>query len=157
MELRIRPGRASDAAGMAAILAPIVDRGGLTAIQGPVDEGFFGPLFAPDAAVILHVAEADGRLFGFQWVESHPALPTGTGDIATFSALDAHRRGVGRRLFEETRRAAAAAGWRALNASVLETNALGLAYYPAMGFREIARSGGKVHHRRALEPAAPRG
>ena len=153
MEVRIRPGRAPDAAGMASILAPIVDRGGLTAIQGPVDAGLFGPLFAPKARAILHVAEADGRLFGFQWVEFHPALPTGTADIATFCALDAHRRGLGRRLFEATRRAAAAAGWTALNASVLETNALGLGYYPAMGFREVGRSDGKVHHRRGLADA----
>ena len=151
MPLRIRPGTPQDAERMAEILGPIVARGGLTAVQGPVTAATFAPLWASETPVIVNFCVSDGELFGFQWVETHPALPPDTGDVATFVALDAHRRGVGRALFEATRPAARAAGWRALNATVLATNAGGLAYYRRMGFREVERDAARISHRLALD------
>ena len=140
---------------MAEVLGPIIDAGGLTAMEGPVSGESFAELFrAPDPRLVLHVAEGEGRILGFQWVEPRPALPEDVGDVATFVALDAARRGLGARLFQATLPAARAAGWRRLNAAVRRSNPRALAYYRAMGFCEAERSESLRILRRGVQPLA---
>ena len=141
---------------MAALLAPIVRAGGLTAMPEPTGPETLAPLFdVPDPRLVLHVAETESRLLGFQWAEPHPALPPDIADMATFVALDAARRGVGRALFAATLPAARARGWRRLNAAVLTSNPRGLAYYRAMGFCIVRREPTRSILRRGLQALRP--
>ncbi|MEM7524549.1 MAG: GNAT family N-acetyltransferase [Pseudomonadota bacterium] len=134
--MSVRPARREDAAAMAALINPIIAKGGATAYEEPLGPPYFAAridALAPPFSA--HVAEADGRLIGFQFMEPHDNLPEDTGDMASFVALDAGRSGVGRALFAASSAAARAAGLRALQAYVRADNEVGLAYYEAMGFR----------------------
>jgi L-amino acid N-acyltransferase YncA len=150
----IRRARPEDAPGLAALIQPIVDAGGLTALQGPLGPESFAPLFeTPDPRARVHVAEGPGgRLLGVQWIEPHSTLPPDVADIATFVDLTAPRRGIGRALFAATLPAARQIGWRRLNAVVPVTNPRGLAYYRAMGFCVIRRESARTILRRGLQP-----
>ncbi|MEM6439031.1 MAG: GNAT family N-acetyltransferase [Pseudomonadota bacterium] len=155
MAIETRMARAEDAAGMADVLGPIIEAGGLTAMEGPVHASTFDVLFeAPDPRLVLHVIEEAGRILGFQWVEPHPDLPHDVGDMATFVSLDQGRRGLGARLFAASLPAARAAGWRRLNAVVRPSNPGALSYYRAMGFCEAGEIEGRRILRRGVQPSA---
>ena len=97
--LRVRPVRREDASALAALINPIIARGGTTAREAPKSAAYFEALI--DGLVprdVFHVAEADGRIVGFQYVEAREALDEDTGDIATFVAIDAARGGIGQAL-----------------------------------------------------------
>lgn len=63
------------------------------------------------------------------------ALSPGWGIVGTHIRPSAARRGIGRALFDVTRKAAVEAGIANIDASVAANNPEGLAYYEAMGFR----------------------
>lgn len=157
----VRPVRMADAHAIMDVINPIVRAGGTTAIEDEIDlAGQQALIAAAGARSLFHVAEAGGRLLGFQAVETRDDLPEDVGDIATFVAMDLHRSGVGLALAEITFAAAKAMGWRALNATIRADNAHGLGYYARIGFREVARGPGaplksglvvdRVHKRRVL-------
>ncbi|MEO0360595.1 MAG: GNAT family N-acetyltransferase [Pseudomonadota bacterium] len=125
----------ADAPAMAALINPIIAKGGTTAYEDPLDAAYFEARIEALAPPFTgHVALAGGRLVGFQFCEPHSELPPDMGDMATFAALDA-TRGVGSALFAATRTAAEAGGLRALQAYVRADNEGGLAYYEKAGFR----------------------
>lgn len=133
----IRPATPEDAVGMAAVLNSIIERGGTTAHEDPVSAAEMRARIAglgPRGAA--HVAEDDGRIVGFQFVERDERLPGDVGAMATFTAVDAAGRGIGQALFNATLRAARAAGYRALNATIRADNAVGLRFYTMMGFED---------------------
>ncbi len=85
-----------------------------------------------------------GVVLGFQslkrsWVGNEYDVPEGWGIIGTHISPRAARRGVGAALFAVTRQAAQAAALTMVDATIGETNAAGLAYYEAMGFRTYRR------------------
>ncbi len=59
------------------------------------------------------------------------------GEISTFVKLDSLRRGAGAALSQATFKAAKALGFRKLRATIRADNPGALAFYQAMGFREI--------------------
>lgn len=130
----VRPARLADVPGLTALLSAIVARGGTTAIERPLDPATFRDWFldGPRALACL-VAEVAAVPVAFQAVGSHPDLPDGWGDIATFAARP--RTGAGTALFEATRAEARRLGLATLNATIRADNAGGLAYYRRMGFR----------------------
>lgn len=132
----IRLARPSDAAAMAALINPIIAKGGTTALEEPLDALHFERRIAGfPARDFAHVALDGDRLVGFQFVEAHQDLPDDMGDIATFVALGAARRGVGRALCAATFAEAKARGWRAVFAYIRADNAGGLAFYEKIGLR----------------------
>lgn len=134
--LTIRPARREDASALAAILNPIIARGGTTAYEEPVTGAYFEAIIdGLDPREIFNVAEAEGRIVGFQQVEAHEGLAEDVGDVATFVAIDAARGGIGGALAARTVAEARAKGWRALHACIRADNAGGLAFYERIGFR----------------------
>lgn len=136
--LKIRLAVPIDSPAMCAVLNPLIEAGGTTANETPwskdqmrgMIEGFGPRDFA-------FVAERDGRVVGFQYVEAHPDLDSDTGDIASFVAIGEGRGGVGSALAARTLAEARARGWRRLFAYIRSDNAGGLAYYERIGFRTI--------------------
>lgn len=157
--VRVRPGGAADAAGLAAILNAIIAQGGTTAHEVPFTPGQLAAQYVDGAGVIsCQVAEGVGGLLGFQALARHDGLPDGWADIATFARLDGKVPGVGTALFAAT--LAAARGLVAINATIRADNAGGLAFYRKMGFVQYGLSPAvplgdgrpvdRLHHRRDI-------
>lgn len=130
----VRPPQPFDAAAMAALLNEIIAIGGTTALTRPVTGDDLRNWMAEPGAA-WHLAEDDaGAVLGFQWVHPHPDLPPDMADIATFVDHRRHGLGIGTRLFDATCKAARAAGFTAINATIRADNQSGLTYYRARGF-----------------------
>ncbi|SFJ75878.1 GNAT family N-acetyltransferase [Jannaschia pohangensis] len=134
--LNIRPAQPFDAGAMATLLNAIIRQGGTTALTKPVTGDDLRDKMALGG--IWHLAENDGDVIGFQWVNGHADLPGDTCEIATFVALGNHGIGVGSALFDATRNAARARGYDWIEAVIRADNDGGRAYYRSRGF-ETAR------------------
>ncbi|MEL6792028.1 MAG: GNAT family N-acetyltransferase [Pseudomonadota bacterium] len=127
-----------DAAAICAVINPLIERGGTTANETPWTADYVTEMlddFGPRD--FMHVAEEEGRIVGFQYVEIHPDLDEDTGDIASFAAIDAAGRGVGKALAAATFAEAKRRGWAKLFAYIRADNTGGLAYYESIGFRTV--------------------
>ncbi|MGZ9809166.1 N-acetyltransferase family protein [Pseudoroseicyclus sp. H15] len=141
MTVKIRPARPADAAGMAAVINPIIARGGTTAHQAPFDEArMLRHYLEPSLGISCSVAEEDGTIRGFQslvWPDSEgDPFPEGWAIIASFVAEGQAGKGIGRKLFEATLAAARAADVQTIDATIRADNSGGLAYYSALGFED---------------------
>lgn len=142
--ITVRPAHALDAREMAGILTEIIEIGGTTAMSGRIDAAWFIARMqtAPEASA-WHVAETDaGEILGFQWIAPHDGLPPEAVDIATFAKPGRQGLGIGSKLFEATRAAAARMGYAWINAGIRADNAGGLAYYQSRGFEDYGRIAG---------------
>ncbi len=142
-EVVVREARIDDAGGLVAVLAPIVEARIYSAIDTVPTEASQRAFFeAFPSRGIFHVAEErpSGRLVGMQdlvpFAEATPACAHG-GDIATFVALDHHRRGIAARLFAATYEAAVRKGYEKILAWVRADNEAGLRAYRGQGFRDV--------------------
>jgi len=134
-DLFVRPATALDVSAMARLLNQIIATGGTTAKTDPVmPDEILGWFNAPGAA--WHVAEQDGQIVGFQWIEPHEDLPPHAADIATFVQQGRTGLGIGSALFERTKGAARDLGYAWINATIRADNTGGLAYYQSRGFRD---------------------
>lgn len=146
--MKIRLARSEDAPEMASILNEIIRIGGTTAYQSPVSPGYFSKFIdGADPTTFLHLAcngDIHGDILGFQWITPDegfgdpaqgfaPPEP-GMGSIATFAKPGLTGRGIGAVLFEATKKAARAAGYHTLEATIRADNPGGLKYYSKMGF-----------------------
>ncbi len=89
---------------------------------------------------VLHVAERDGEIVGFQSVEpfaSYTRAFDHVGVIGTFVRLDTRRQGVGRALFAATLTAVREMGYEKLSTFIRADNPAARGAYAAQGFREI--------------------
>ena len=135
----VRPAEPGDREELSRILNQIIAIGGTTAYEEPVSPDYFDPLTAPHSEkTFLHVAEVDGKILGFQWVEPLDPPDHDTGGIATFARPGGVQKGVGRALFAVTKQAARQAGYQAINAKIRADNSGGLTYYERMGFAPFA-------------------
>lgn len=148
---RVRKARPDDARSMSAVLKAIMAD---TGRQRPHDPAFVCGQYLdhPHQVVCTLALDPDGTVLGFQslkraWAGNPYGIEPGWGAIGTHIAPAAQGRGVGRRLFIETRRAAAEARMIALDATIGADNAGGLGYYEAMGFRTYRTCPGAVHKR----------
>jgi L-amino acid N-acyltransferase YncA len=125
----------ADASAATSLLNAIIQIGGTTALQVPLstDEMLEWFLAGPDVCC-CHVADQAGRVIGFQTVGRYGELPDSWGDMATFAAADAMRKGIGSALFQATLAKARKLGLSHLNATIRADNTVGLAYYSRMGF-----------------------
>lgn len=139
--LLVRPATPDDAPAMCGLLNHIIANRMGTAHRNPFDEDrMVHHYIQRDTGIACHVAYLGETLAGFQSLNSpNPAMPDeriphNWGGIATFVNPDCHRRGVGSGLFHATASAARAKGIAAIEATIADDNAMGLAYYGAMGF-----------------------
>ena len=135
--LAIRGARIEDAARLVELLNEIIAVGGTTAYQTRLNAIEFTDQFLRGRHVLsCHVAveRETERCIGFQSLTSHPDLPAGWGDIATFAQLSPKIPGVGTALFAATRSAARVMGLKAINAAIRADNSGGLAFYDKIGF-----------------------
>lgn len=138
--IHIRRAGSLDTRPMVELLNGIIEIGGTTAIAAPVDAQDFAEWIANSQRSAWFIAEdAEGSLLGFQWIEQIPDLPTEAADIATFTRIGKTGLGVGSALFEQTRKAAKALGYRWIRANIRADNAGGLTYYQSRGFEDYAR------------------
>jgi ribosomal protein S18 acetylase RimI-like enzyme len=103
----------------------------------------------PDGIRCSVAFDENNKVIGFQSLKMATAgnqfdLPIGWGIIGTYVSLDAGRRGIGRALFAASLAGAKAAGLSNIDATIGETNNLGLGYYEAMGFRTYQTKPGAV-------------
>jgi L-amino acid N-acyltransferase YncA len=136
----IRRAGSLDARPMADLLNQIIEIGGTTAYTDPVTRDFMLAKMAraPDRSA-WHIAEdVAGTVLGFQWIAPHPKLPPEAADIATFVQVGKTGLGTGSKLFDSTKSAARALGYRWINATIRSDNLGGLAYYQSRGFETWA-------------------
>ena len=144
---RVRPALAGDAGAMATLLNAIIARGGTTAHETPFDAtGIVAHYVAPPLGICCTLAQARGRILGFQaleWCDPHwngpDPLPADWAVVASFVAPDAQGRGIARALWAVTRATASGAGVVAVDATIRADNAGGLGFYAALGFRDYGR------------------
>ncbi|OSQ49854.1 GNAT family N-acetyltransferase [Marivita geojedonensis] len=129
-----------DAREMAGLLDAIIRKGGTTAHTKPVSrDSLLEWMHRAPTRSAWFVAETDaGEIKGFQFIEPHHELGPDVGDIATFVAIGETGFGIGSKLFEKTKSAAQALGYRWINATIRADNAGGLAYYQSRGFEDYA-------------------
>ncbi|MEM1065863.1 MAG: GNAT family N-acetyltransferase [Pseudomonadota bacterium] len=146
--MKIRAAVADDAAQISAFLQELTALGKRTR---PSDEAFVRAEYIgnPNGVSCTVAEDADGTLLGIQILSvaqhANPyGVAPGWGIIGTHGRPSAARRGVGRALFPASRAAAEAAGLASLDAAIGETNAEGLAYYEAMGFRTYRTYDGRI-------------
>jgi L-amino acid N-acyltransferase YncA len=124
---------------MAELLQAIIDKGGTTAIKGPISAGYMRDWMSaePDLSA-WYVAESDqGDFFGFQTIGPNPKLPGDVCDIATFTRVGNTGHGVGSALFAKMVRAAQKLGYREINATIRAENEGGQIYYQSRGFERM--------------------
>ena len=101
-------------------------------LPGEIAERLFPPSFASDPDVQLFVARLDGRPVGIA-IAIRSAAAAGVYNVVTLP--DARRRGVGTALTWAA--VAAGIGW-GRDTIVLQSTAMGLGLYTALGFRTVA-------------------
>ncbi|WP_010215415.1 GNAT family N-acetyltransferase [Sphingomonas sp. PAMC 26621] len=121
---------------MAALLNEIIARGGTTAFETAFTAQAMADalLTGPTILCCFVAQDDDGSLHAFQTLMRSSALPDDIGDIATFARVDHTQKGIGTRLFAQTRTEAARQGLSAINATIRADNAGGLSFYSRVGF-----------------------
>ncbi len=147
MTFEVRQACKDDGAEMSALINPIIAMGGSTAHQSCFDAArMISHYIAPELSISCLVAKRGGQVLGFQALEwcdpdwpGEDILPTDWAVIATFVSNTARGQGVGRAIFDETVKVARASDVITIDATIRADNALGLAYYAALGFTDYGR------------------
>ena len=135
----IRAAMPADLPAMTAVLNEIIATGGTTAHQTEFTEtGFRAHYLDGQDAVCCHLAEADGRVVGFQVLGFYPALPEGWLDIGTFVSASFRGTGAGAALFAGTKAVAQDRGCGVINATIRADNLPGIGFYTRLGFKDYA-------------------
>ncbi len=135
-QIHIDRAGAVDARDMAELLNEIIKIGGTTAYQRQRSkDDMIEKMQSGGARSVWHVARDDrGTLLGFQWVapmsDDHPEAAI----IASFVRVGATGLGIGSKLFDATRTAAAKEGFDWIDATIRADNESGLTYYQSRGF-----------------------
>lgn len=146
--MKVRPAEPADSEGMSIVLQEIL---ALWNSDRPCSVGHVRSFYVehPDRIACSVAVSDDGAILGFQSLKlakdgSGWNVPTGWGIIGTYVKLAAGRQGIGTALFAVTRQAAREAALPSIDATIDENNALGLAYYEAMGFRAYRFQSGMI-------------
>lgn len=138
-QLIVRAAHPLDSGPMADLLNEIIAIGGTTALTEPVTRDHMRARL-DEVRSAWHVAEgADGAILGFQYITTAEYLPEEAAEIATFAKPGHQGLGIGSKLFEATRHAAARLGYTWINANIRADNESGLTYYQSRGFEDYGR------------------
>lgn len=139
-DLTIRAATPDDAAGIVAILNPIIEARVYTAMDTPLTvESLLAYMQGLAARSVYHVAaeRRSGRIVGSQDLTPFSPYPGSFDHVATmgtFVDLAHHRRGIAARLFEATYEAARKLGYEKIFTFVRADNEAGLRAYRGQGF-----------------------
>lgn len=124
---------------MAVLLNAIIEIGGTTAFEEAVNANDIAQWYIEsDALFCCHVAiDDEGKIAGFQSLESDAKDTQKIGYIATFARQSPLVKGVGTALFLSTTSQARRLGVTAISAKIRADNVPGLAYYSKMGFEDV--------------------
>jgi L-amino acid N-acyltransferase YncA len=142
----IRPAHEDDdAAGMIAVLNPIIDAGNLTIMQSPLTVADqVGYIRGFPARGIFHVAVCNDsrRIVGMQSIEQASPSPamSHVGEISTFVKIDSRGRGIGSSLTRATIDLARHHGFLKIIASVRADNPSAIEFYQRQQFTIIGRA-----------------
>jgi L-amino acid N-acyltransferase YncA len=133
----IRPAQLTDAKPMVVLLNSIIATKQFTILEPvTVNQQLEFIRTFPPTGVFL-VAEENGQLLGLQDVS--PTSICGVGEIGSFVALSAQRRGVGKALAQATFASARAKGFRKLMAMIRADNSRAIGFYGSLGFRVVGK------------------
>ncbi|MHC4548176.1 MAG: GNAT family N-acetyltransferase [Planctomycetota bacterium] len=147
MTFSIRRVREQDAASIVELLNPLIEAGTYTVMDEPVsvaEQVAFIRGFPERGVFNVAVCDDSRRILGIQDVV--PVRPAESafrhvGEISTFVALDAHRRGVGRGLSQVTFQEARERGFLKIGATIRADNRAAVSFYRSQGFRIIGTAG----------------
>jgi L-amino acid N-acyltransferase YncA len=143
MSIDVRDARLNDAAGIVAVLNPIIEARLYTALDTPVtedEEREFIRQFPTRGIFHVAIDNADDTVVGFQSMEpfaSYTHAFDHVGVLGTFVDLRRRRQGIARRLFEATLPAAVRKGYEKIFTFVRGDNPAALGAYLAQGFRTV--------------------
>lgn len=137
--MKVRPAEPADSEGMSNVLQEIL---ALWKSDRPCSVGHVRSFYVehPDRIECSVAVSDNAIILGFQSLKLAKEsngwnVSPGWGIIGTYVKLGVGRQGIGTALFAATRQAAQEAALPSIDATIDENNALGLAYYEAMGFR----------------------
>jgi phosphinothricin acetyltransferase len=138
--LTLRKAAVEDGAALAAIYAPYVSDTVISFEAVPPTAEEFGGRIAnclPNYPWL--VAEVDGQPAGYAYAGPHSgrAAYSWSADISVYLALDHHRRGIGRSLYDALIALLRHQGYHALFAGITLPNQSSVAIHSAIGMREV--------------------
>ena len=99
------------------------------------------------AYAFLIAEDERGEALGFQAIGPRKTLPPEACDIATFTRSGKAQLGIGSALFSATEKKAKALGYHWINATILNQNTGGQAYYQSRGFEPYKHTSERVFMR----------
>ncbi len=138
----IRNTQLNDANELLALLNRLIEIGGTTSMQKPMNKGEFISMFIEGDLKETSVCAIDresGEPLGFQIAGHYKDVPAGWVEVGTFVKPGLHKSGIGSALFKATLAGLEGKGFKALNALIRADNTGGLAYYNSRGFKEYKR------------------
>ena len=143
--MHIRPASAVDARSLSELLNEIIALGGTTALKTLTKADMISWIVSNPAEYAFLIAEDErGDALGFQAIGPRKTLPPEACDIATFTRSGKAQLGIGSALFSATEKKAKALGYRWINATILNQNTGGQAYYQSRGFEPYKHTSERV-------------
>jgi L-amino acid N-acyltransferase YncA len=147
----IRDATPADAAGIVAILNPIIEARIYTAFDAPFSvetEREYLTRFPSRGVWKVAIRGSDGRMVGFQVMEPFAPFSRAfdhVGTLGTYVDLDCRRQGIASRLFGVTLQAAVAKGYQKAFTYVRADNPAALETYLQHGFRIVGTARQHAH------------
>ncbi|KZL02723.1 MULTISPECIES: GNAT family N-acetyltransferase [unclassified Pseudovibrio] len=135
----IRKTQRNDVDELLALLNRIIEAGGTTALEKPLNKGEFIEWFLEAKILESSVCAIDrdsGEPLGFQTASHYGDIPADWVDIGTFVKPGLHKSGIGSALFKATLANLEGKGLVAITATIRADNTGGLAYYTSRGFKD---------------------
>lgn len=149
----IRPAVKTDAKDMCAVINPLIEAGGTTAIRDQFTQTTIRNYCLGPEGILCMVADVGGAVQGWQVLRVPPRdynLPADWAVIATFVSKDAKQGGIGSALFADTKKAAPARGIVAIDATIKRYNTGGQKFYTKQGFVDYAQTDSTVSKKYVL-------
>lgn len=135
----VRPARPADAAGIAAVYAPIVEQSVISFEATPPDADEFARRMAARPRLPWFVGEAGGQVVGFAYAAQHRsrAAYRWSADCSVYLAGGARGKGLGRALYERLFAEVRELGYVSLFAGVALPNDASVGLHTALGFQPV--------------------
>ncbi len=137
----IRPATAADAPAIQAIYAPFVTDTAISFEEMPptVDEMVTRIKAAQEQDFEFLVADHAGSVLGYAYAGAHRTRPAyrASVDVSAYVAPEAHRSGIGRRLYAQLLAMLAEKGFHAAFAGITQPNAASVGLHEALGFTHV--------------------